>query len=108
MISLSCSGGVRTCGYLMSLPSVRKELNLDDMREKASWPSLMKTKVINLAQEAPSMMVSSTHILMVCSKHIMELSGFFLLVINRPQKNAIIFREIPFQKLFVSKLLCCV
>ena len=41
-------------GYLMSLPSIRKKLELDatDKRTRGSWPQLMKTTVMQLALEA--------------------------------------------------------
>jgi hypothetical protein len=38
-------------GYLMSLPSVREELGLDDTSSQASWSAKMKDKVLNLARE---------------------------------------------------------
>jgi hypothetical protein len=41
-------------GYLMSLPSIRKKLELDatDKRTRGSWPQLMKATVMRLALEA--------------------------------------------------------
>jgi hypothetical protein len=39
-------------GYLMSLPSVRQKLYLDNMRRQELWPNLMKKMVRELAVEA--------------------------------------------------------
>jgi hypothetical protein len=39
----------------MSLPSIRKYLNLDDIKEVASWPARMKKKVVDLAETARGM-----------------------------------------------------
>ena len=38
-------------GYLMSLPSVRFELSLDDTRHRKEWAGSMKAKVISLAHK---------------------------------------------------------
>jgi hypothetical protein len=39
-------------GYLMSLPSVRNELNLDKQSDKTDWAARVKSKVVQLAQAA--------------------------------------------------------
>ena len=38
-------------GYLMSLPSVRSELSLDEARHTKDWAGYMKEKVVRLAGE---------------------------------------------------------
>jgi hypothetical protein len=45
-------------GYLMSLPSVRSDLNLNDRGDRELWSKRMKKKVIELAAEASSIAFS--------------------------------------------------
>ena len=45
-------------GYLMSLPSVRQELDLDNMDSRASWPARMKKMVVKLATEVESNLIA--------------------------------------------------
>ena len=42
----------------MSLPSVRQELDLDNMDSRASWPKRIKKKVVDLATKAESNLIA--------------------------------------------------
>ncbi|KAN0082250.1 Peptidase S8/S53 domain containing protein [Elaphomyces granulatus] len=79
-------------GYLMSLPSVREELGLDDMSSQASWSAKMKKKVLDLAREGYG--------LPIVYDGAANLGSFWLpTVTNPPQKSVIIFQEILSHKL---------
>jgi hypothetical protein len=54
----------------MSLPSVRKELHLDDTTRQADWPGLIKTKVMNLAlgESVDGLPVASNGAAKLCNK----------------------------------------